>query len=69
MRDATLTAATQSAYALLTSTVEQCACEGALTGRDPAVVAIAAWSMVPGRGAPGGTGWNARSKRPIWRRM
>jgi AcrR family transcriptional regulator len=59
VRDAALTNATQSAYALLTSTVEQCAREGALTGRDPAVVAIAAWSMVHGLASLWTSGWLA----------
>jgi AcrR family transcriptional regulator len=59
VRDVALTDATQSAYALLISTVEQCAREGALTGRDPAVVAIAAWSMVHGLASLWTSGWLA----------
>ena len=52
-----LTRATQGAYALLTSTVEQCAAEGALRGRDPAIVAIAAWSIVHGLATLWTSGW------------
>jgi AcrR family transcriptional regulator len=59
VRDAALTYATQSAYALLTSTVEQCALEGALTGRDPAVVTVAAWSIVHGLATLWTSGWLA----------
>jgi AcrR family transcriptional regulator len=57
VRDAALNHATQSAYALLTSTVEECAREGALTGRDPAVVTIAAWSIVHGLATLWTSGW------------
>jgi AcrR family transcriptional regulator len=57
VRDAALTHATQSAYLLLTSTVQQCALEGALPGRDPAVVAIAAWSIVHGLATLWTSGW------------
>ena len=59
VRDAALTYATQSAYALLTSTVEQCALEGALPGRDPAVVTVAAWSIVHGLATLWTSGWLA----------
>lgn len=59
VRDPALTYATQSAYALLTSTVEQCALEGALTGRDPAVVTVAAWSIVHGLATLWTSGWLA----------
>lgn len=57
--DPALIHATESAYALLTATVEQCALEGALTGRDPAVVAIAAWSIVHGLATLWTSGWLA----------
>jgi AcrR family transcriptional regulator len=57
VRDAALNHATQSTYALLTSTVEECAREGALTGRDPAVVTIAAWSIVHGLASLWTSGW------------
>jgi AcrR family transcriptional regulator len=56
---AALAHATQGAYALLTSTVQQCALEGSLTGRDPAVVAIAAWSLVHGLASLWTSGWLA----------
>lgn len=41
-------AAADSAYSVLSSTVEDAAREGLLPGRDPAEVAVAAWSMVHG---------------------
>ena len=63
-RDPSLTQATQSAYALLTSTVGQCAQEGALTGRDPAVVSIAAWSIMHGLATLWASGWLA-GRSPI----
>lgn len=58
-RDPALIQATEGAYALLTSTVAQCAVEGALNGRDPAVVAIAAWSIVHGLAMLWTSGWLA----------
>jgi len=64
VRDPALTQATESAYALLTSTVEQCAAEGALTGRDPAVVAIGAWSIMHGLASLWTSGWLA-GRSPI----
>jgi AcrR family transcriptional regulator len=46
--DPRLHAASENAYALLTSTIMRCANEGRLHGRSPEVVAVAAWSMVHG---------------------
>lgn len=59
VRDPTLIQATEGAYELLTSTVAECALEGALKGRDPAVVAIAAWSLVHGLATLWTSGWLA----------
>jgi AcrR family transcriptional regulator len=44
-------AASEGAYSLLVSTVSRCRAEGFLGGRDPEVVAVAAWSMVHGLAA------------------
>lgn len=59
VRDPALIQATEGAYELLTSTVEECALEGALMGRDSAVVAIAAWSLVHGLATLWTSGWLA----------
>jgi AcrR family transcriptional regulator len=49
--DPRLHAASESAYALLTSTIRRCGDEGRLHGRSAEVVAVAAWSMVHGLSA------------------
>ncbi len=59
MRDPALTRAADGAYALLSSTIEDCVAEGMLAGRDPAVVALAAWSLVHGLGMLWTSGWLA----------
>jgi AcrR family transcriptional regulator len=52
-----LITATDNAYALLTSTVEQCVAEGGLPYRDPALVTLAAWSLVHGLATLWTSGW------------
>lgn len=49
--DPDFVAASEGAYSLLVNTVAQCEAEGFLGGRDPEVVAVAAWSMVHGLAA------------------
>ncbi len=49
--DPRLHAASETAYAVLTSAIGRCAEEGRLHGRSPEVVAVAAWSMVHGLSA------------------
>lgn len=49
--DPEFVAASDGAYSLLVSTVSRCQAEGFLGGRDPEVVAVAAWSMVHGLAA------------------
>jgi AcrR family transcriptional regulator len=46
-----LVAATDAAFGLLTGTIEQCRLEGWLRGRDPVLVAVAAWSVAHGLAA------------------
>jgi AcrR family transcriptional regulator len=46
--DAELLAATEAAYVLLLATIERCRQEGFVEGRDPVLVAVAAWSLVHG---------------------
>jgi AcrR family transcriptional regulator len=41
-------AASEAAYRLLTSTIEQCRREDRLGGREPELVAVSAWSLVHG---------------------
>jgi AcrR family transcriptional regulator len=47
-REPRFVAASEVAYGLLTSTIEQCREEGRLAGRDTEVVAVSAWSLVHG---------------------
>lgn len=49
--DPDFVAASDGAYSLLVSTISRCESEGFLRGRDPEVVAVAAWSMVHGLAA------------------
>jgi AcrR family transcriptional regulator len=49
--DVDFVAASDSAYALLVSTIARCQAEGFLGKNDPEVVAVAAWSMVHGLAA------------------
>jgi len=44
-------AASEAAYGLLTSTIEQCRREDRLGGREPELVAVSAWSLVHGLSA------------------
>jgi AcrR family transcriptional regulator len=44
-------AAGDAAYSLLINTIELCRAEGRLRGRDPEIVAVAAWSLVHGLAA------------------
>jgi AcrR family transcriptional regulator len=57
LRDPDLISATDGAYSLLTSTVRRCVAEGALSGRDPALVTLAAWSLVHGLATLWTSGW------------
>ncbi len=57
LTDPDLISATDGAYSLLTSTVQQCVAEGALSGRDPALVTLAAWSLVHGLATLWTSGW------------
>jgi AcrR family transcriptional regulator len=50
-QDPRFVAASEVAYGLLTSTIEQCRLEGRLGGRDPELVAVSAWSLVHGLSA------------------
>lgn len=43
--------ASEVAYALLTSTIEQCRLENRLGGREPELIAVSAWSLVHGLSA------------------
>ncbi len=49
--DERLIAASEAAYALLTSTIEQCRRENRLGGRESELVAVSAWSLVHGLSA------------------
>jgi AcrR family transcriptional regulator len=49
--DERFVAASEVAYALLTSTIEQCRLEDRLGGREPELVAVSAWSLVHGLSA------------------
>ena len=49
--DGDFVAASETAYGLLTVTVERCRAVGRLHGRSPEVVAISAWSLVHGLSA------------------
>jgi Tetracyclin repressor-like, C-terminal domain len=49
--DARFVNASEVAYALLTSTIEQCRRENRLGGREPELVAVSAWSLVHGLSA------------------
>lgn len=49
--DPDFVAASDGAYSLLVNTISRCESEGLLRGRDPEVVAVAAWSMVHGLAA------------------
>jgi AcrR family transcriptional regulator len=52
-----LTQVTDATYALLGDTIRRCGEEGALGGRDPALVAISAWSLVHGLASLWNSGW------------
>jgi AcrR family transcriptional regulator len=52
-----LTQVTDATYALLGDTIRRCAEEGALGGRDPALVSISAWSLVHGLASLWISGW------------
>jgi len=49
--NADFTAASETAYELLTATIERCRAAGRLHGRSPEVVAVSAWSLVHGLAA------------------
>src|SRR5580658_4585788 len=49
--DQAFQAASEAAYSLLTSTIEQCRAEGRLGDLDPEVVTVSAWSLVHGLAA------------------
>ena len=49
--NADFAAASESAYGLLTATIERCRAAGRLHGRPPEVVAVSAWSLVHGLAA------------------
>ena len=49
--DGDFIAASEGAYSLLVTTVAQCESEGFLHGKDPEVVAVAAWSLIHGLSA------------------
>jgi AcrR family transcriptional regulator len=49
--DEPFVAASEAAYGLLTSTIEQCRREDRLGGREPELVAVSAWSLVHGLSA------------------
>lgn len=49
--DERFVAASEAAYRLLTSTIEQCRRENRLGGREPELVAVSAWSLVHGLSA------------------
>jgi len=49
--DQSFQAASDAAYSLLTSTIEQCRAEGRLGDLDPEVVTVSAWSLVHGLAA------------------
>jgi AcrR family transcriptional regulator len=51
LTDPSFQAAGDAAYGLLVSTIELCESEGRLLGRDPEIVAVAAWSLVHGLAA------------------
>jgi AcrR family transcriptional regulator len=57
LSDPALMRATDSAYSLLISTVEQCVAEGQLSNRDPWLVALSAWSLVHGLATLWTSGW------------
>jgi AcrR family transcriptional regulator len=52
-----LTQVTDATYALLGDTIRRCGEEGALGGRDSALVAISAWSLVHGLASLWISGW------------
>ncbi len=49
--NADFAAASETAYGLLTATIERCRVAGRLHGRPPEVVAVSAWSLVHGLAA------------------
>jgi AcrR family transcriptional regulator len=49
--DASFAAASETAYGLLTATIERCRAAGRLHGRSPELVAVSAWSLVHGLAA------------------
>jgi AcrR family transcriptional regulator len=49
--DGEFVAASETAYELLTATIERCRAAGRLHGRSPEVVAVSAWSLVHGLSA------------------
>jgi AcrR family transcriptional regulator len=49
--DERFVAASEVAYGLLTSAIDQCRREGRLNGREPELVAVSAWSLVHGLSA------------------